>query len=73
MSIFDPSGKLLARFGGGEHPCEPGDFFAPHDVWIDSQQNVYMAEVVRSCCGNKRPPVGDYHTLQKLVRIQGAS
>jgi sugar lactone lactonase YvrE len=73
LSIFDPSGELLARFGGGEHPCEPGDFFAPHDIWIDSQQNLYVAEVVRSCCGNKRPPVGDYHTLQKLVRVQGAS
>lgn len=69
LSIFDAQGKLLARFGGGQKPCEAGDFFAPHDIWIDSKANLYLAEVVRSCCKNQRPPVGDYHTLQKLERI----
>ena len=69
FSIFDPMGKLLARFGGGQRPCEPGDFFSPHDIWLDANDNLYIAEVVRSCCGNKRPAVGDYHTLQKLERI----
>lgn len=69
LSIFDESGKLLARFGGGQQPCEAGDFFAPHDVWLDSAGNIYFSEVIRSCCGNKRPAVGDYHTLQKLERI----
>ena len=69
MSIFDENGKRLARFGGGEHPCEAGDFFSPHDIWLDSKGSVYLSEVIRSCCGNKRPTVGDYHTLQKLERI----
>lgn len=73
LSVFDANGRLLARFGGGERPCEAGDFFAPHDVWLDSQQNLYVSEVVRSCCGNQRPAVGDYHTLQKLVRVEGAA
>ena len=26
MSIFSPQGELLARWGGGENPCAPGDF-----------------------------------------------
>ena len=66
VSIFDPSGKLLARFGGGEHPCEPGDFFAPHDIWIDSKGSFYLSEVVWSANGCKPPATGKYHTLQKF-------
>jgi DNA-binding beta-propeller fold protein YncE len=68
-SIFDSGGKLLARFGGGQRPCEAGDFFAPHDIWLDSQGSFYVAEVVRSASGNKWPTTGDYHTLQKFIRI----
>jgi DNA-binding beta-propeller fold protein YncE len=73
FSIFDAAGRLLARFGGGERPTEAGDFFSPHDIWLDSQGSIYISEVIRSCCGNKRPAVGDYHTLQKLERISGAA
>jgi DNA-binding beta-propeller fold protein YncE len=73
VSIFDPQGKLLARFGGGEHPTATGDFFSPHDIWIDSQGSLYVSEVIRSCCQNKRPAVGDYHTLQKLEKVSGAA
>ncbi len=72
MSIFDSQGKLLARFGGGERPCEAGDFFASHDIWLDSRGSLYVAEVVRSAAGNRRPEQGDYHTLQKFERLPGA-
>ena len=71
ISIFNHDGKLLARFGGGLNPCEPGDFFSPHDIWMDSQGSLYVSEVIRSCCGHQRPAVGDYHTLQKLEHLTG--
>jgi DNA-binding beta-propeller fold protein YncE len=74
VSIFDPQGNVLARFGGGEHPTEAGDFFAPHDIWLDSRGSFYVAEVVRSASGNtaakQRPPVGDYHTLQEFEILE---
>jgi DNA-binding beta-propeller fold protein YncE len=66
VSIFDHSGKLLSRFGGGEHPTEAGDFFAPHDIWLDSRGALYLSEVIRSAARGQRPAVGDYHTLQKF-------
>lgn len=69
VSIFDSSGKLLSRFGGGERPCEAGDFYAPHDIWVDSQGSLYVAEVVRSASGNRRPATCDYHALQKFERL----
>jgi DNA-binding beta-propeller fold protein YncE len=69
VSIFDSAGKLLARFGGGERPCAAGDFFAPHDIWLDARGDFYVAEVIRSASGNQQPPAADYHTLQKFTRV----
>jgi DNA-binding beta-propeller fold protein YncE len=69
VSIFDSKGKLHARFGGGENPCAPGDFFAPHGIWVDSRGDLYVSEV--ALAGGARAGLvdGSCHTLQKLVRI----
>ena len=69
VSIFDTSGDLLARWGGGESPCAPGDFFAPHDVWVDRWGDIYIAEVVWSAGANKGVVDPSCHTLQKFARI----
>ena len=53
MSIFDPGGELMARWGGGSNPCAPGDFFAPHDLCLDSRGDLYVGEVVWSGGGNR--------------------
>ena len=66
VSIFGQGGEVLARFGGGERPCDAGDFLAPHDIWLDSRGAFYVAEVIRSAVGGQRPAVGDYHALQKF-------
>jgi len=68
MSVFNTQGKLLARWGGGNNPTAPGDFFAPHDVCIDSHGDLYVAEVVISAGGNKGLVAADCHSLQKFVR-----
>lgn len=66
VSIFDASGRLLSRWGGGLNPCEPGDFFAPHDIWLDSRGDLYVSEVVFSAGGNRGLVPRDCHTLQKF-------
>ena len=68
LSIFDQGGKLKARWGGGRNPCSPGDFFAPHAVWVDSHGDIYVAEVTLSGGGNRGLVSPDCHTLQKFVR-----
>ncbi|HKB06074.1 MAG TPA: peptidyl-alpha-hydroxyglycine alpha-amidating lyase family protein [Gemmataceae bacterium] len=68
MSVFDPSGRLKARWGGGRDPCAAGDFFAPHDVCVDSHGNIYVAEVVWSAGGNRGLVPADCHALQKFTR-----
>jgi DNA-binding beta-propeller fold protein YncE len=69
ISIFNHTGSLLARFGGGEKPGTPGDFFAPHDVCVDVRGDLYVAEVTWSAGGNRGLVSPDCPSLQKLVRV----
>jgi DNA-binding beta-propeller fold protein YncE len=68
VSVFDRRGVLKARWGGGENPCEPGDFFAPHAIWVDSRGDIYVAEVVMSAGGNRGLVSPRCHSLQKFIR-----
>lgn len=70
LSIFDKKGLLLARWGGGDDPTAPGDFFAPHDVWVDRAGDVYVTEVLSSGGFNRALFSRDGHFLQKFARIQ---
>ncbi len=69
VSVFTPSGELLARWGGGENPTAPGDFFAPHDICVDQHGDVYLAEVVMSAGGNRGLVDPMCHSLQKFTRL----
>ncbi|MSR54709.1 MAG: hypothetical protein EXS09_15690 [Gemmataceae bacterium] len=68
VSIFTREGKLLARWGGGANPCAAGDFFAPHDICVDSRGDIYVTEVVWSAGANRGLVPVDCHALQKFVR-----
>jgi DNA-binding beta-propeller fold protein YncE len=70
LSIFDRSGTLKARWGGGLNPCAPGDFFAPHGLWVDGLGDIYLAEVTLSAGGSRGLVRRDCHTLQKFVRAR---
>lgn len=70
VSIFDPAGKLLSRFGGSDDPCAPGDFFAPHDICVDSQGSIYVGEVVMSAGGYQGKVPATCHAIQKFERTR---
>ena len=70
VSVFSASGELLARWGGGDNPCAAGDFFAPHDIWVDRRGDIYVSEVCYTA-GVSRGLIGpECHTLQKFVRCE---
>jgi DNA-binding beta-propeller fold protein YncE len=73
MSVFNTRGELLARWGGGKNPTAAGDFFAPHDVCVDSRGDVYVAEVVMSAGGNRGLVPADCRSLQKFELSLGRS
>lgn len=68
LSIFHRNGELIARWGGGRNPCVPGDFFAPHDICVDSRGDIYVAEVTWSAGGSRGMVPADCHALQKFTR-----
>ena len=45
VSILDLDGNVLWR-KGGERSHAPGEFYAPHGIWVDSQGDVYVSEVL---------------------------
>ena len=67
VSVFDAKRNLVARWGGGENPTAPGDFFAPHDICVDSLGDIYVSEVTWSAGGNRGRVPADCHTLQKFT------
>ena len=44
VSILTLDGEVQATLGG-EVPCDPGSFFAPHGIWADSRGDLYVSEV----------------------------
>jgi hypothetical protein len=68
VSIFDRQGVLQARWGGGDNPCAHGDFFAPHDIWVDGRGDLYVSEVTLSGGGRAGLVPQSCHTVQKFVR-----
>ena len=69
VSIWDRSGSLLARWGGGDDPCSPDDFFAPHDIWVDTLGSVYVGEVAWSAGGKEGMVPKDYPAVKKFLRV----
>jgi len=69
IKVFDPVGEVLVEIGEGDDPCAPGQFFAPHDLAIDSRGDLYVAEVVLSAGGNRGLVDPTCHCLQKFERL----
>jgi hypothetical protein len=67
VSVFDPEGRLLARWGGGADPMKPGDFFAPHDLCLDSTGALYVGEVTQSAGGLRGLVPPGCPSLQKFI------
>lgn len=58
IAILDQDDHLFARIGG-ERNTEPGNFFAPHTVALDSEGSLYVGEVLEG------------QRVSKFKRIEG--
>ena len=45
LTIIDSDGDVLSQWGG-ERSHEPGEFWAPHGVAVDSHGDLYIGEVL---------------------------
>ena len=47
VTITNPDGEIIQQVGG-ENPVLPGNFVAPHGLWVDSRGDLYVGEVVHT-------------------------
>jgi hypothetical protein len=45
FSIVDLDGNVIGRYGS-ERSNDPGKFWGPHGIWVDSEGSIYIAEVL---------------------------
>ena len=57
VTIIDSDGEVLSQWGG-ERSHEPGEFWAPHGVAVDSHGDLYIGEVLEG------------QRLQKFARVR---
>jgi DNA-binding beta-propeller fold protein YncE len=70
ISVYNTTGKLLARVGTGFGE-EPGQFMAPHGICLDSRGDLYLGEVAWTNLNNIGAPCDGVRSFQKLARVSG--
>jgi DNA-binding beta-propeller fold protein YncE len=70
VTILDIGGNVLARLSDEPYGDEPGRFYSPHAIAVDSQGNIYVAEVSYSDYGRVMDPPRELRSMQKLVKQQ---
>ncbi len=66
VSLFNPEGELLARWGNTSSARDEALFLAPHAVAVDSHGDVYVGEVSKTHAGTDRAA----DTIHKFRRIR---
>jgi DNA-binding beta-propeller fold protein YncE len=57
VTVCDPDGQIITRIGGEEEVL-PGNFIAPHGLWVDPKGRLYVGEVVvRSGAAKRLAPL----------------
>jgi len=65
VSVLNANGTVVGRIGGPD-PCAPGSFCAAHGLAVDSNGDLYVAEVTNTIGVKPGLVPPDCHTFQKL-------
>ncbi len=68
ISIMDTSGNLVSELGVKSFGDDPGRFYAPHGISVDSKGNIYVAEVSWGEFGSQMDPPRNLRSMQKLIK-----
>ncbi len=67
VTIFEQTGEVVARLGSESYGDQPGRFYAPHGIAVDSRGDIYVAEVSAAEFAAMMPGKR-FRSMQKLVR-----
>lgn len=68
VTIMDLKGNIRAQLSDQSYGDEPGRFYSPHGIAVDSKGDIYVAEVSWSDYGSQMDPPRELRSLQKLVK-----
>ncbi|MFN8525181.1 MAG: peptidyl-alpha-hydroxyglycine alpha-amidating lyase family protein [Chloroflexota bacterium] len=71
VSVYEPDGKLTARWGASiEHRTDRGNFIAPHGICVDRHGDVYVTEVTYTfgVKAGRIPEERGWRQIQKFAR-----
>ena len=68
ISVVNTKGETLARIGHLGYGLEVGQFISPHGICLDSNQNIYVAEVAHTNISHTETPPDNVRSFQKLVK-----
>ena len=66
VSVFDPDGRLVTRWGNPSPVRDEALFLGPHAVAVDSHGDVYVGEVSKTYAGTDKGA----RTIQKFARVR---
>ncbi len=67
VTIFDQGGEVVGRLGRESYGDQPGRFYAPHGIAVDSRGDIYVAEVSLAEFAEMMPGK-NLRSMQKLVK-----
>ena len=67
VTIFDQGGEVVGRLGTESYGDQPGRFYAPHGIAVDSRGDIYVAEVSLAEFATMMPGK-NLRSMQKLVK-----
>ena len=67
VTIFDQGGEVVGRLGRESYGDQPGRFYAPHGIAVDSRGDIYVAEVSLAEFAMMMPGK-NLRSMQKLVK-----
>ncbi len=69
LTVMTQQGEVLCQIGGEDATAGAGDFYAPHNVRVDANGDLYLTEVVWAAGGSKGLAPEGCPALQKFTRI----
>ena len=69
ISVLNQNGKVLDRIGHLGYGFDTGQFAAPHGLCLDSELNIYVAEVARTNMSHYTTPPETLRSFQKLKKV----
>ncbi len=68
VTVCTPDGEIIKRIGGHEAVL-PGNFIAPHGLWVDSKGSLYVGEVTQTSGGGRHYCPEDPLSVQCFQRF----